>query len=128
MAQPRQFELPYPPSVNHYYRRVGRKTLISRTGRAYRLHVQRLLLGTQPMDGHLAVRVELYPPDRRPRDIDNTLKSLCDSLEHGGAFHDDAQIVWILIKKAQVIPGGKAVVRIAEVGNDPGPCWPFSEN
>jgi hypothetical protein len=27
--------LPYPPSVNHYYRRVGPRTLISREGREY---------------------------------------------------------------------------------------------
>ena len=26
--------LPYPPSINHYWRRVGPRTLISREGRA----------------------------------------------------------------------------------------------
>ncbi len=29
-------ELPYPPSVNHYWRRVGDRTLISREGRKFR--------------------------------------------------------------------------------------------
>ena len=31
-----ELELPVPPSINHYYRRVGPRTLISREGRAYR--------------------------------------------------------------------------------------------
>ncbi len=31
-----ELELPYPPSVNHYWRRVGARTLISRGGRAFR--------------------------------------------------------------------------------------------
>lgn len=29
-------EIPYPPSVNHYYRRVGNRMLISREWREYR--------------------------------------------------------------------------------------------
>jgi len=32
-------ELPYPPSINHYWRRVGPKTLISREGRLFRASV-----------------------------------------------------------------------------------------
>nr|DAH86622.1 MAG TPA: endodeoxyribonuclease RUS [Caudoviricetes sp.] len=31
-----EFELPWPPSVNHYYRHVGPRVLISRDGRKYR--------------------------------------------------------------------------------------------
>ena len=31
-----ELELPFPPSVNHYYRRVGPRTLISREGRRFR--------------------------------------------------------------------------------------------
>ena len=30
-----EVELPFPPSVNHYHRRVGPRTLISREGRRF---------------------------------------------------------------------------------------------
>jgi len=109
-------ELPYPPSVNHYWRHVGRRTLISRGGRAFRTAVRVALAaaGVRPLDGRLAVAIEVYPPDRRRRDIDNLQKALLDALEHGGAFHDDSQVVWLLTEKAEAVPGGKVVVRIAE--------------
>ncbi len=111
-----QFELPFPPSVNHYWRMWRGRIVISPEGRAYRERVTGILrsAGVQPMSGSLAVSIEAYPPDRRRRDLDNLQKSLLDSLQHGGAFHDDAQIVWLLIEKAQVVRGGRVVVRIKE--------------
>lgn len=64
------------------------------------------------MDGDLCVRVEVFPPNRQRRDLDNLLKAIGDSLERGGAFHDDAQIVWLLIERATVVPGGMVRVQI----------------
>ena len=116
-------ELPYPPSVNHYWRHFRGRTLISRGGRAFRDAVCAALAAAQvrPLAGHLAVAVEVYPPDRRRRDIDNVQKALLDALEHGGAFRDDSQVVWLLTERAKVVPGGKTVVRIAErTCKDPG--------
>jgi crossover junction endodeoxyribonuclease RusA len=108
--------LPWPPSVNHYWRTWRGRMLISRKGRTYRKAVVAILRAARvrPLAGSLAVHVELYPPDGRRRDADNALKAINDSLQHGGAFHDDSQIVWLLVEKAEVVPGGKAVVRIAE--------------
>ena len=108
--------LPWPPSVNHYWRMWRGRMLISRRGRAYREQVVAILkaVGVTPQSGRLAIHVELYPPDRRKRDIDNTFKAIGDSLQHGGAFLDDSQIVWLLLEKAEVVDGGKVVVRIAE--------------
>ena len=107
-------ELPYPPSINHYYRRVGSRTLISREGRAYRKRICSILAaaGVRPIDGALAVVIELYPPDRRRRDVDNAQKALLDALEHGGAYHDDSQIVDLHTIKRKPTPGGKVIVRI----------------
>lgn len=106
--------LPYPPSLNHYYRRLGARILISREGRRYRERVCAILadMGIQPISGPLDMHIEIYPPDRRRRDIDNTQKSLLDSLEHGGAYKDDSQIVKLLIEKREVVPGGKTIVII----------------
>jgi crossover junction endodeoxyribonuclease RusA len=108
--------LPWPPSVNHYWRTWRGRMLISRKGRAYREQVGAILraAGVRPLAGSLAVHVELYPPDKRKRDVDNTFKAIGDSLQHGRAFQDDSQIVWLLLEKAEVVAGGKVVVRIAE--------------
>jgi Holliday junction resolvase RusA-like endonuclease len=109
-----QIELPYPPSVNHYWRRVGTRTLISREGRRFRARVVAALAARQikPLPGPLAVEVEVYPPDRRRRDLDNVLKALLDALEHGGAYADDAQIVRLTLVKGESVAGGHTTVRI----------------
>jgi Holliday junction resolvase RusA-like endonuclease len=109
-----ELELPYPPSVNHYWRRVGARTLISRGGRAFRQAVCSILAarGVQPIDGPLAVEVTVHPPDRRRRDIDNLQKALLDALAHGGAYRDDSQIARLTIERRQVYLGGKVIVRL----------------
>lgn len=110
-------ELPYPPSVNHYWRRAGARTLISRGGRAFRQTVCSILAarGVRPLDGPLVVDITIHPPDRRRRDIDNCLKSLLDALQHGGAYSDDSQIVRLTIEKGDPLDGGKTRVQIRQV-------------
>ena len=112
-----ELELPFPPSVNHYYRRVGTKTLISREGRAFREKVCSILaaIGVQCMTGTLEVHIEVYPPDRRRRDIDNVQKVLLDVLEHGGAYRDDSQIMRLVIEKREPVRVGRTIVRIGKV-------------
>jgi crossover junction endodeoxyribonuclease RusA len=85
-------ELPFPPSVNHLWRRVGHRTLLSRGGRTFRRAVQAALAarGVRPIAGRLAVTIDVHPPDRRRRDIDNVQKALLDALAHGGADADDS--------------------------------------
>jgi crossover junction endodeoxyribonuclease RusA len=112
-------ELPYPPSVNHYWRRVGARTLISRGGRAFRSSVCSILAahGTRPMDGPLDLIIDVFPPDRRRRDIDNLQKALLDALAHGGAYHDDSQIARMTVQRQHVVPNGKVHVRLSRWGD-----------
>jgi len=118
MPEPRRrvMDLPYPPSVNHYWRRVGARTLISRGGRRYRKDVCAALAADRvaPMEGRLAVRVVVRPPDRRRRDLDNVGKALLDALEHGGAYRDDAQIDRLVLERGEVVPLGGVTVEITE--------------
>jgi Holliday junction resolvase RusA-like endonuclease len=109
-----ELELPYPPSINHYWRRVGPRTLISREGRRFRQNVLAILaaLDVRPMEGRLDVQVEVFPPDNRRRDVDNVQKALLDALQHGGAYADDSQIVRLAIEKGEPVEGGKTIVRI----------------
>ena len=111
-----EVELPFPPSVNHYYRRVGPRTLISREGRRFRERVCAILagLGVESLKGPLRLEIEVYPPDRRRRDIDNLQKGLIDALEHGGLYDNDYQIADLRIKRRECVPGGRTIVRIWE--------------
>lgn len=113
-------ELPFPPSLNHYYRHLGHVTLISRRGRAYREAVMALLAvqKIEPLSGPLDLVVELFPPDRRKRDADNFHKCLSDALQHAGVFHDDSQVVHLEIWKHDPVKGGKVVVHIRERSRD----------
>jgi len=115
-----EFQLPYPPSINHYWRRVGLRTLISSEGRAFRKTVCSILAaaGAKPIDGPLEIAIQVCPPDRRRRDIDNVQKALLDALEQGGAYHDDCQIVKLSIEKCGPVAGGRTLVRIGELGHD----------
>lgn len=111
--------LPFPPSVNHYYRRVGPRTLISRQGREYRRAICGLLapaggsgIRKPPAGGRIALAMDAFPPDRRRRDLDNLLKCTQDCLAHAGAFEDDSQIDLLTVSRCRPVPAGRIVVRI----------------
>ena len=116
-----EFELPWPPSVNHYYRHVGAKVLISRDGRKYReMIVSRFRSeGVEPFRGPVELSIELYPPDNRRRDADNSLKCLLDAFTHGGLYEDDSLIRRLVVTKREPMPpDGMAYIRIREWTGD----------
>ena len=107
--------LPWPPSLNRYYRNVAGVTKISAEGRAYRAAVVDLVAESRtapPMAGDVAVEIEAYMPDRRRRDLDNLLKGLLDALTHAGLWLDDSQIVDLRIRRASPVKGGQLVVSV----------------
>ena len=98
------FRLDYPPSVNHYWRHVRGKTLISKAGRAYRTAAMGL---TQAQfDGPVAVSLDVMFPDRRRRDLDNVCKAVLDAIGYAGIYRDDSQIVELRVKRIGVEPPG----------------------
>lgn len=110
------FTLPFPPSVNHYWRRVGPRTLVSQEGRAFRKNVCALLGGgSPPIGGRIALAMDAFPPDRRRRDLDNLPKAVLDSLTHAGVYEDDSQIDLLVIQRQEVTPGGKLEIRIHDL-------------
>jgi len=117
--QPVVLRLPYPPTVNTYWRHVGSRVLVSRRGREYRQEVERLvvLASRRTLDAsrRLAVEVDLHPPDARRRDIDNTLKAVLDALKHGGLYEDDSQVDELRVLRRERLPGGCCVVRVSVV-------------
>ena len=110
-----QLILPLPPSLNRYYRHVGSKVLISKGGRLYRKAVEEIVRcsGFGSYSGRIRVDMTFHPPDRRRRDLDNTLKASLDALQHAGVYEDDSQIDDLRIVRGSVVPGGRltAVIR-----------------
>ena len=117
-------ELPWPPSVNHYYRHVGPRVLISREGHAYREIVLSIVhgFGIKTMPGPIALHGVFYPPDRRRRDLDNVGgKVLIDALQNAGLFYDDCQIKRICLEMREPMENGWCVVNVRQmkgVSND----------
>ena len=89
-----QFALPYPPSVNTYWRRRGSQYYISDKGQKYRKDVQQII-----------------------RQL-NILKGLLDSLIHAGFAEDDEQFDDIRVIRGVKVPGGRLGIKITELENE----------
>ena len=108
-------QLPYPPSINNYWRHARGRHYISAQGKAFRQEVW-ATAGTRPrMDGRLGVDVQVWVPDKRKRDLDNVLKALLDALEHAGIYKDDGQIDDLHITRRGIEPGGQCRVQVWEL-------------
>jgi len=102
-------DIPWPLSVNHYWEQRGAMRFLSSKALNFRREVKHAFLDTQhPGFGgiaRLSLKIMLFPPDKRRRDIDNILKCTMDSLEHAGVYEDDSQIDML------------QVVRVPSLGN-----------
>jgi len=113
--------LPFPPSVNTYYRRGAHATYMSKQGREYKCKVADYIAeNNSPKLGsaRLYLEIVLWPKDKRKFDIDNRIKALLDSLQDAGVFDDDEQIDQMHVYRGSgTVSGGQARVMI-EVINE----------
>jgi len=112
-----QLQLPYPPSVNHYWGQAGNHRFIGKKGKEFRAQVMDAVneAGIQPLEGRLAVHIALFPPDKRKRDIDNVLKPLLDACEHAGCYENDSQIDELQINRRDVVKDGACTIIIVQI-------------
>jgi crossover junction endodeoxyribonuclease RusA len=112
--------LPYPPTVNTYWRHVGSKVLISEGGKKYRERIFWIIreAGLQPLEGRLSVNLEVNPPDKRTRDLDNLPKALLDALTHARLWSDDGQIDDIRIRRLEIKSGGLVMFSVQRLEAD----------
>jgi len=114
--------LPFPPSVNTYWRAPNKgplkgRHLISAAGRKYQSAacaaiIEQLRRLPKPSTALAAVEITLFPPDERRRDIDNYCKALLDSLTHAGVWEDDRQVKRMLIEWGPVVKRGRVEITI----------------
>lgn len=117
--------LPYPPSVNHYWRHFRGRTVISREGRTFRHDVCALLAPSPgmngggprkpPSTGRIALAMDAFPPDRRRRDLDNLQKPTLDALEHAGVYVDDSQIDLLVTRRRERATPARVEIQIEEL-------------
>lgn len=111
------FDIPYPPSINHYYLRTSSGVMIGAKGKTYRRDIGFILhrhRETFTPDKRLMLTMHVFPPDKRRRDIDNILKCAIDSLQHARIFEDDNQIDMLIIVRKEVVRDGKLSVWLSE--------------
>lgn len=116
--------LPFPPSVNTYWRAPNKgplagRHLISAKGRAYQSAacasiVEQLRRLPKPTSAPAAVEIILFPPDARRRDIDNYNKALFDALTHAGVWEDDSQVKRMLVEWGPVTKKGRVEITISK--------------
>lgn len=111
------FRMDYPPSVNHYWRNLRGRTVLSAAGRAYRdaaeSHRRR-----RPLRGLVRVSLDVTLPDRRRRDLDNIIKAVLDAITHAGIWDDDCQVCQLVVTRLGVEPPGCVDVCIEEVSDE----------
>lgn len=110
-----QMKLPYPPSLNSYYRNWRGRTVISAQGLKFRRDVAAATEGVQKLHGRIQMTLLVCVPDKRKRDLDNVCKATLDALQHAGVFDDDSQIDYLSIIRGNKVVGGLLLVELKEV-------------
>jgi crossover junction endodeoxyribonuclease RusA len=123
-----EFEIPWPQSVNHY-KQVGR-IVRTKTGKLYQKRINTpetnqfyyavwikvKARGVKFGDSaRLGMWIDLYPPDKRKRDIDNLCKVVLDGFQKAELYKDDNMIDLLVIERKEIVPGGSVIVKIKQL-------------
>jgi len=118
-----ELTLPWPPTVNTYWRMWRNRMVISDGGRKYRKAVWEQVIQQalgKRVRNRAVVTIQAFRPDNRRRDLDNLLKAVLDALTAAEVWDDDSQITDLRIYWGPDI-GGYLKVNIVDTGeNDDG--------
>ena len=110
--------LPFPPSMNTYWRTFRGMTVLSKQGREFKAAVADYVVEYRVPklgDSKLRVSMVLFPRDKRKIDIDNRIKAVLDALQDAGVFNDDFQVDELSIVRGKTIKGGAIRVLIEQI-------------
>jgi crossover junction endodeoxyribonuclease RusA len=118
--------LPYPPSGNHMWKHAGGKHYLTKQAMAYYSQVAYVIAQAgmaMNLEDRLHVEVDVYPPDKRRRDLSNVIKVLEDACTKAGLWQDDSQIDSLVIKRMAVMKGGAIGLRLEPIGAEYATVW-----
>lgn len=113
----------WPPSVNAIWRKVGKRTLLSASGRKFYDTMDNLIrierscwhLPTEPINGDIRVEIKFTPPTLARRDADNFVKGIFDAMTKAKVWHDDSQVQRFTVEMSRwKTPGGLVEIWIEE--------------
>lgn len=110
--------LPFPPSMNTYWRNFRGRTVLSKAGREYKVAVAEYVSENNvPKYGEkkLKITMILQPKDKRKIDIDNRIKCVLDSLQEAGVFDDDFHVDELHVMRGEQIKGGRLLLTIETI-------------
>lgn len=108
-----EIELPYPPSVNHYWILCNNRKVLGKKGRIFREAIVAKYATVEPVfTTEVEVEIVVTLPDRRKRDIDNILKPILDALEHANVLENDRLVASLHVwrKPTPVKPGSVKII------------------
>ena len=115
------FTLPWPPSVNGYWKPLKNRIIISIRGRDYRKAVIDEMknngLFDEMLTGDLSVSITLNPPTLRRYDVDNFNKAVFDALTHSNFWHDDEQVTRLTVEKGCKIKDGNVELSVKNLAD-----------
>ena len=115
------FILPFPPSMNTYWRNFRGRTILSKAGREYKKAIAEYVVENNvPKFGEskLKITMILQPKDKRKMDIDNRIKCVLDSLQEAGVFDDDFQVDELHVMRGEQVKGGKLLLTIEVIDHE----------
>lgn len=113
--------LPFPPSLNTYWRNFRGRMVLSEKGRAYKQAIAEYVSENNvPKYGEqkLKITMILQPRDKRKIDIDNRIKCVLDSLQDAGVFDDDFHVDELHVMRGEQVKGGKLLLTIEVIDNE----------
>lgn len=116
-----RFEIPYPPTINHYYLHTSNGVILGAKGKRYRHDVSLLLhryRGACSSEARLSLVINAFPPDKRKRDLDNIVKATQDALQYARVYHDDCQIDMLSVMRRNIVKGGCLQIWISECSSN----------
>lgn len=116
-----RIEIPFPPTINHYYLHTANGVILGAKGKRYRRDVCLLLnryKGYCGSERRLAITINVLPPDKKRRDLDNILKATLDALQHAKVYGDDNQIDMLTVIRRNPVEYGALQIWITECSSN----------